>query len=221
VHEMPAAVCTIVRTAVLNLNTDSTTPIVETSHDERVAETAALAFKMDTSELVEVPRGAIIPGASKPSGVGSNPRRTCQHQPPIAPSPDLTVFPPGLARMTGIVVTATTMLESDPECSEEPHVGLGIGTSTYRDTARVARDPFELLLTMDPGDVLVSACTAPSFNAILGIAGAVMARELAVPAVVGCQRAMTEISPGDLGEVDPVAGDVRVIASAAHEGAIS
>jgi pyruvate,water dikinase len=77
---------------------------------------------------------------------------------------------------------------------------------------------------MEPGDVLVAPWTAPSFNAVLSIAGgvvvqeggllchaAVMARELGIPAVVGCAGAMTAIHSGDRIEVDPGTGTVRVL----------
>jgi rifampicin phosphotransferase len=40
---------------------------------------------------------------------------------------------------------------------------------------------------------------------------AVMARELGLPAVIGCRRAMEVIRDGDLVEVDPDAGEVRIV----------
>jgi pyruvate,water dikinase len=40
---------------------------------------------------------------------------------------------------------------------------------------------------------------------------AVMAREFGFPAVVGALGAMTEIADGDLVEVDPTTGRVRVL----------
>jgi len=91
----------------------------------------------------------------------------------------------------------------------------------------VADDPGRAIAAMKPGDVLVAPWTAPSFNAVLAIAGgvvvqeggllchaAVMARELGIPAVVGCAGAMTTIAEGDLVEVDPGSGAVRIITPA-------
>ena len=76
---------------------------------------------------------------------------------------------------------------------------------------------------MEPGDVLVAPWTAPTYNAVLAIAGAivvqeggllchaaVMARELGIPAVIGCRGAMELIGDGDLVDVDAAAGEVRV-----------
>ncbi len=40
---------------------------------------------------------------------------------------------------------------------------------------------------------------------------AVMARELGISAVIGCQRAMELIGDGDLVDVDPGAGEVRIV----------
>ena len=92
----------------------------------------------------------------------------------------------------------------------------------------MAHDAAVAVESMEPGDVLVAPWTAPSYNAVLSIAGgivvqeggvlchaAVMARELAVPAVVGCTDAMAEINSGDLVEIDPTAGRVTVIERAA------
>lgn len=145
---------------------------------------------------------------------------------PIAPEPDLSALPPGLRRFMGVVLAAVTMLEPDPERDDVALAGLGIGSDTYQGTARVAHDAGEAVAAMEPGDILVAAWTAPSFNAVFAIAGgvviqeggllchaAVMARELGIPAVIGCQDAMSEITSGDLIEVDPEAGSVRILST--------
>jgi pyruvate,water dikinase len=95
----------------------------------------------------------------------------------------------------------------------------------YRGVARVATDPDAVLETMEPGDVLVAPWTAPTYNAVLAIAGAVvvqeggllshaavMARELGIPAVIGCRRAMDLIGDGGVIDVDADAGEVRLVA---------
>jgi phosphohistidine swiveling domain-containing protein len=40
---------------------------------------------------------------------------------------------------------------------------------------------------------------------------AVMARELGIPAVIGCRGAMTLVGDGDLVEIDADRGEVRVV----------
>ncbi len=79
--------------------------------------------------------------------------------------------------------------------------------------------------------MLVVRATSPAFNAVLAIAGAVvtanggamshaavLARELGIAAIVGAGAAL-EIRDGSLVEVDPVAGSVRVLESAASADA--
>jgi pyruvate,water dikinase len=106
--------------------------------------------------------------------------------------------------------------------------GDGIGAETYRGRAVVAADPADALMRLEPGEVLVAYGTTPAFNMALSIAGAVVveeggllshaaviARELGLPAVIGTAGCMTEIADGALVEVDPVRGQVRVLAGSA------
>lgn len=138
--------------------------------------------------------------------------------------PDLSALPPGLHRLTRITLMAAAMLEPDPAVERKSLEGLGIGDAKYQGVARVAHDAAEAIDQLEPGDVLVAAYTAPSYNAVLAIAGAiviqeggllahaaVMARELDLPAVIGCHEAMSRIETGDMVEVDPAAGLVRVL----------
>ncbi len=193
--------------------------------------TPELAFEMDIDELADVVAGGPAPGDL--TARADYRRWEAEQQGPetLGPQPDgepdLSAFPPPLGRVMGIVVSAITMLEVDPTIERETLGGLGIGDVTYEGVARVATDPAEAIAEMEPGDILVAPWTAPSYNAVLSIAGAiviqeggllchaaVMARELELPAVIGCHDAMREIRTGDRIEVDPVAGRVRVLASA-------
>jgi pyruvate,water dikinase len=85
-------------------------------------------------------------------------------------------------------------------------------------------DVDEALASLEPGDVLVAPYTAPTYNAVLAIAGAlvveeggllchaaVIARELGLPAVVGAREAMHRIKDGAVVEVDPARGTVALI----------
>ena len=189
---------------------------------------AAHVFELDADELAAVLRGAAEPTAADCAARAAHRAWEAQQDapallgPPMAP-PDLSAFPPGLRRVMNIVVSAVAMLEVDPAVQRESLAGLGIGDRVHRGIARVATDPDRVLQEMEPGDVLVAAWTAPSYNAVFSIAGgvvvqeggllchaAVMARELSIPSVIGCREAMTAIGDGDLVEVDPIAGQVRV-----------
>ena len=190
---------------------------------------ATHVFELDAAELAAVLRGAAGPTAADCVSRAAHREWESQQDAPallgpaMAP-PDLSAFPPGLRRVMNIVVSAVSMLEVDPDVQRESLAGLGIGDRVHRGIARVATDPDRVLQEMEPGDVLVAAWTAPSYNAVFSIAGgvvvqeggllchaAVMARELSIPAVIGCREAMTAIGDGDLIEVDPIAGQVRIV----------
>jgi pyruvate,water dikinase len=134
------------------------------------------------------------------------------------------MLPHFLGRFTRIVLTVVDALEADPKAA--PLSGTGIGTERYTGTARVVHDASEALATMEPGDILVAPYTAPTYNAVLSMAGgliteeggllchaAVIARELSLPAVIGASDAMARIPPGATVEIDPVAGQVRVLST--------
>jgi len=138
--------------------------------------------------------------------------------------PDIDLLPPSLRRMMRMVTTAVDLLEPDAERNANALEGLGIGSDVYTGTARVVDDAVDAIARLEPGDVLVTPFTSPSFNAILPIAGAVvvqeggllchaavMARELDLPAVIGCLDALDTITDGDRVEVDPGSGRVRVL----------
>ena len=104
--------------------------------------------------------------------------------------------------------------------------GAGIGTTTVRGIARVATTPEQALDVLEPGDILVVAGTTPAYNLVLSLAGgvvtaeggpmshaAVLARELGIPAIVGARTALVDIPDGALVELDPVAGEVRVLST--------
>jgi rifampicin phosphotransferase len=192
----------------------------------------AHAFELDSAELAAVLEGASSPDADDAAARAAERAAEATLDPPaqLGPrhgDPDLSVFPPGMKRTMNLIITALSLLEVDPTETRSPLEGMGIGDASHRGTARVVDDPAhldELFAAMEPGDVLVAPWTAPSFNALFAIAGgvvvreggplchaAVMARELGIPTVIGCAGAMDHIHDGDLVEVDPVAGEVRVL----------
>jgi pyruvate,water dikinase len=101
--------------------------------------------------------------------------------------------------------------------------GLGGSAGKVTGTARV-------IITIDqahrlnPGDILVTATTSPPWTPFFGIAGgivtdtggplshcAIVAREYAIPAVVGTMVATARIQDGMTLEVDGDAGEVRIL----------
>lgn len=136
--------------------------------------------------------------------------------------PPFHLFPPNLARIIDVVLTVVAAMEA--VAGSPPLTGTGIGDGTYRGRARVAHDVTEALMQMEPGDVLVTAYTAPTYNAVIAIAGAlvveeggllchaaVIARELGIPAVVGAREAMQRIPDGAMVDVDCTRGTVALV----------
>lgn len=190
-------------------------------------------FELDAPELTAVLRGSTqLPAADVADRAVYRSWEGTADGPdflgaPPPPNPDITAMTPSLERTMGVTLAAVTLLEPDPDRPEKELTGLGIGEGTYQAVARVVDDANTAFDLMEPGDILVATFTAPSFNAVLSIAGgvivqeggllshaAVLARELAIPAVVGCQGAMSRISSGDIVEIDPDSGSVRIVEAA-------
>jgi rifampicin phosphotransferase len=142
---------------------------------------------------------------------------------PAESAPPLDVLPSALAQVVGSVQSVVRHLGMDGMANASGLHGAGIGSTSVTAIARVAASPEEALDRLQPGEVLVVACTTPAYNMVLSLAGgivtaaggpmshaAVLARELGIPAVVGAQRALTAIPDGATVTVDPVGGVVTV-----------
>jgi pyruvate,water dikinase len=141
------------------------------------------------------------------------------------PAPPLELLPKPLAdlvRMVQIVIEQLGMGGMRPTSGLS---GVGVGDRIVRGRACRADSPEQAIDRLRRGDVLVVPCTTPAYNSVLVLAAAivtadggplshaaVLARELGISAVVGARGALTEIPDGALIDVDPVAGEVRVIA---------
>ena len=143
------------------------------------------------------------------------PRRLGPPEPPL---------PENLPGALGLVMRAIAVLGLGETASKDALCGMGIGSTAYEGRARLVIGAGDGLDTFEAGDVLVAPMTSPSYNVLLAMAGAVvteegdalshaaiMARELALPAVIGAPRATAEIQDGDYVRVDPVSGTVRVL----------
>ena len=199
----------------------------------RLARSARLTAANDVFELHLGEATALLtegagPGVEEIAARADERRRWATLDPPARlgpeePPPPVSVMPPNLRRITRIVLTVVSALEADA-VARKPLTGMGIGQSAYTGTARVVHDAAEALATMEPGDVIVAPYTAPTYNAVLAMAGAivteeggllchaaVIARELGLPAVIGAADAMQLVPDGARVEVDPAGGTVRVL----------
>jgi rifampicin phosphotransferase len=107
---------------------------------------------------------------------------------------------------------------------------VGVGTTSYTGRALVVDDPAVALDLIEPGDVVVTSFTSPSWNHLLTLAGAVvtstgglvshaavLARELGIPAVLGDATALSRLRTGMTITVDPRKAIVSTTASAASD----
>jgi phosphohistidine swiveling domain-containing protein len=105
-------------------------------------------------------------------------------------------------------------------------LGVPVSSGIAEGRARVVRDPDEVD-DFEPGDILVCETTDPSWVVLFQLAGAVVidvggsmshgaivARELGLPAVINTRIGTHTIADGDLIRVDGSAGRVEIIAPA-------
>ncbi len=140
------------------------------------------------------------------------------------PAPPLELLPKALADVVRMVRIVIEQLGMGGERSTGGLKGVGIGDRIVRGRACRADSPEQAIDRLSHGDVLVVPCTTPAYNSVLTLAGAivtadggplshaaVLARELGISAVVGARGALTDIPDGALIDVDPVAGEVRIV----------
>jgi len=188
---------------------------------------AGQVFELRASELAGLLRGATAPSTSEIEARAAERARWAAMEAPEQLGPDeapppVDALPPNLAKITRIVLAVVATLEAAKDRSSL--TGLGIGDAPYVGRARVVHDAAEAFASVEPGDVIVAPYTAPTYNAVLSLAGAViteqggllshaavLARELGIPAVIGAKDAMSAIPDGATVEVDPSVGAVRVL----------
>ena len=108
--------------------------------------------------------------------------------------------------------------------------GIPVTPGVVTGVARVVKDP-ETDLGPAPGEILVCRTTDPSWAAVLIVAaalvidiggpishGAIVARELGIPCVIGTRDGTARIRDGDLISVDGSAGTVTVVPSPREPG---
>jgi pyruvate,water dikinase len=106
-----------------------------------------------------------------------------------------------------------------------PVTGLGVSAGVVEGTVRVVTDP--AFAEVEPGDILVSSTTDPSWSSIMFISSAlvvdigsalshaaVVARELGVPCVVNTRDGSHTLRTGDRVRVDGSAGTVEILTPA-------
>jgi len=156
---------------------------------------------------------------------------TYRDAPPLLgpePAPPLPPdwLPAASARVERAIGTAVqAIFEAPAPRTDATRVrGIGVSPGTHVGIARVVLGPGEFA-RLQKGDVLVTNATTAAFNIVLPMLGAVVtdrggllshaaivAREFAIPAVVGCSDATATLRDGSRVRVDGAAGVVEVLA---------
>lgn len=159
-------------------------------------------------------------------------RKAGREEPPLVlgippgPPPDMSGLPRPAARaMQRLAVFSQLMNGAEPRTSAASRglPGVPAASGTYTGTVRVALD-VEAALDIDDAEVLVCPVTGPAWNIAMMRAGALVcetggelshaaitARELGIPAVVGCRGATAALRTGDRVLVDGAAGVVTPV----------
>jgi len=136
--------------------------------------------------------------------------------------PELDAFPPNVARWMGMM---NLVIAHDQRPSDIPDGTDGVAASPghYTGPARIVRGPSDFG-RVEVGDVLIAPITTspwevvfPHIGALVTEGGgllshpAIVAREYRLPAVVGCEGAMTRFYDGQLVTVNGTNGTVRAV----------
>lgn len=134
---------------------------------------------------------------------------------PRFPIPTLSALPRPLALIGAAQLAAADHMTG---AADGP---VGIGSISYAGRALVIEDPLTAFDLFEPGDIVVTRFTSPSWNVLLTDAGALVtttgglachaasiARELGLPAVIGDTTAFERFNTGELIVVDPIAATV-------------
>jgi pyruvate,water dikinase len=148
---------------------------------------------------------------------------------PLSPGPPPAAWLPTAASRRAQAATHVIVngIFKPPPARKEGQVvhGLGVFQGVYEGTARLITGP-EQFDRLRPGDVLVTRTTAPSFNVVLPLLGAlvtdyggmlahaaIVAREYGIPGVVGTREGTRTIPDGARVRVDGDRGLVEVLYS--------
>lgn len=130
---------------------------------------------------------------------------------------------------TGMPATVASAAPARNDQPVEAAKGVAGGGGTVQGRARVVLDPNDDV-ELEPGDILVCRYTDPSWAPLFGTAsalvidvgsasshGAVVARELGIPYVIGTGNGTTVICDGDQILVDGATATVQVLADNRHQ----
>jgi pyruvate,water dikinase len=178
------------------------------------------AVELTVDELDQRLSGRLEPSAD---AVASRARARAANSNRSAPSrlgPEFAI-PPLTALPRSLALIGAAQLAAADNMGGQGAAPIGIGDTCYTGRALVVDDASDAFELIEPGDVIITRATSPTWNVVLGYAGAlvtttggllshaaVLARELGIPALIGDLDARDRITTGMLVTVDPSAGTV-------------
>jgi rifampicin phosphotransferase len=193
------------------------------------------AVDLTTDEAIGLLTGKPGPGADVVRGrVEWRLTKSVADAPPFlggqpAGPPDPSILPPAARRAARVIdaVLSNLFKEGTAKSTETIIRGISVNEGVYEGTARLIADPSEFD-RLKQGDVLVTRATAPYFNVVLPLLGAIVtdrggqlchaaivAREYGIPGVVGTREATQRIPDGARVRVDGTKGEIHVLSAPA------
>jgi len=142
-----------------------------------------------------------------------------------SPTPPLEAYPEEARRTMRALGVFMSLVSGESDLRSEGRTvrGIAVSTGCYEGRSRVI-ESLEDLPKLQKGDVLVTRSTSAAFNSLLPLVGAIVtdrgglmshaaivAREYALPGVVGCQVATRTIRDGAWVRVDADKGEVTIL----------
>lgn len=189
------------------------------------------AVDLDAEEATALLAGRPGPSADEVAArVAWRMSKTVADAPPelggvTAPPPDPNLLPAPARRAARAVDAVLSNLFQEAETTSTATVirGLSVNEGVYEGTARLIEDASQFD-RLRQGDVLVTRATAPYFNVVLPLLGAIVtdrggqlchaaivSREYGIPGVVGTKEATRLIPDGARVRVDGTKGEVTVL----------
>lgn len=185
------------------------------------------AVELTVDELVAGLTGAGGPSPGEAADRAARRRIDSARHAPLQLGPEFAIPPLSALPRPLAVIGAAQLASAEHMLAPLAAPAVGIGDRPHTGRAVVVDDPNEALDLIEPGDVLITAATSPSWIVVLVQAGAlvtttggllshaaVIARELGIPALIGESTARQRVTTGTMVTVDPVAGRMTTAATA-------
>lgn len=187
---------------------------------------------LDPSDAIELTVDELdrrLAGAAEPSAETATARRRARaddsaRSAPATLGPEMAI-PPLSPLPRALALMGAAQLAAADNMRGADELAVGVGDRAYTGRALVVDDPSDAFDLIEPGDIVITQATSPTWNVVLTYAGAlvtttggllshaaVLARELDIPALIGERSARQRITTGMLVTVDPVARTVSASA---------